>query len=85
MKVNCVRCKKCGEIIYSRARHDMRWCFCGGVAVDGGFDYFKVSANFGDFESVILELDVTKKELYDDWDKGIDLYGKLERNKKKMI
>jgi len=86
MKVNCVRCKKCGEIIYSRAVHDMHWCSCGAVAVDGGFDYFKVATMAGvsidDVEILSLSLNVTKKELYDDWDKGIDLYGKLDRNKK---
>ncbi len=38
---NKVRCKKCGEIIESKNRHDFVTCKCGAVSVDGGHDYLK--------------------------------------------
>lgn len=40
-RVSTVTCSQCGEEIYSRARHDFRYCKCGGISVDGGFDYLK--------------------------------------------
>ena len=36
-----IKCKKCGDIIQSKHRHDMVWCSCHSVAVDGGTDYFR--------------------------------------------
>lgn len=36
---NEAQCKKCGDIIFSRSRHDYRTCKCGAIAVDGGMDY----------------------------------------------
>lgn len=44
IEVDAIGCKLCGEIIYSRHIHDMRYCGCGSVAIDGGRDYTKVSA-----------------------------------------
>ena len=38
---NKVRCKKCGDVIESKHRHDFVWCKCRAVAVDGGRDYLK--------------------------------------------
>lgn len=37
------RCRDCGVVIYSVARHDYRSCQCGKVFVDGGRDYFRAS------------------------------------------
>ena len=36
---NKIRCKKCGDIIESKFRHDFVQCSCGAVSVDGGTDY----------------------------------------------
>ena len=36
---NSARCLDCGDNIESTHRHDMVWCRCGNVAVDGGRDY----------------------------------------------
>lgn len=36
---NKLACKKCGNIIESTSVHDMQWCLCGAIAVDGGYDY----------------------------------------------
>lgn len=39
--VNSIQCKRCGDVIVSLHRHDLEWCKCGSVAVDGGTDYLK--------------------------------------------
>ena len=41
IRVNQVRCNRCGEVIVSRTRHDLWWCSCRSVAVDGGTDYLR--------------------------------------------
>ena len=41
ISVNQVQCKRCGSIITSEHSHDLKWCKCRGVAVDGGRDYLK--------------------------------------------
>lgn len=46
------RCKKCGDLIWSSDVHDMVWCKCGAIAIDGGEDYCKVSGNLEDMESI---------------------------------
>ena len=38
---NVAKCKKCGDIIESKHRHDFVWCKCGSIFVDGGRDYWK--------------------------------------------
>jgi hypothetical protein len=45
---NKVRCKKCGEIIESKNRHDFITCKCGAVSVDSGHDYLKRSGDYED-------------------------------------
>jgi len=39
--VNKIKCKKCGDIIESKHRHDFKFCKCQAVAVDGGKDYLR--------------------------------------------
>jgi len=76
MKIQTVNCPKCGERIYSRARHDFRYCSCGYLFVDGGTEYLRFGAKeFEGIEVKEVEIDVTPKELYDDWNKGTDKYG----------
>lgn len=36
--VNKARCKKCGDIIESKSKHDLVTCSCGTISVDGGYD-----------------------------------------------
>lgn len=57
----------------------MRDCKCGNVAIDGGFDYFKVSVK-GRHNVISIDLpkSMTKKALYDDWNKNKDQYGYYE-------
>lgn len=49
---NKIRCKKCGDIIESKHRHDFVVCKCGAVAVDGGHDYLKRTGNYEDWEEL---------------------------------
>lgn len=82
MKIKAIHCPRCGDVIYSRARHDFHGCTCGLVFIDGGFDYWKVSitdpALVRDVDVVILEVDATEEKLYDDWNQGIDKYGVIK-------
>jgi len=76
-KVTGLICPKCGWFIYSRARHDFHSCPCGGVSVDGGFDYFRGLAEPGlNPESETRTISVTRSELWDDWNNRADRFGK---------
>ena len=81
--VNAIRCPECGDVIYSRTRHDFRNCSCGNVYIDGGLDYIRVggkaSPNVKVFE---LEIKATKKELYNDWNSSGNKYGLIKGDKK---
>jgi len=39
--INAAVCKKCGDYIRSKNRHDFKSCKCGAVIVDGGSWYCK--------------------------------------------
>lgn len=71
-KVTGVICEECGQIIFSRARHDFRSCVCGHTSVDGGFDYVKVCGS--SWSLIELEIKATKQELYHDWNSRRDEY-----------
>jgi len=76
--VSTVKCKKCGDQIYSRARHDFRWCACKSVAVDGGRDYLKISGESGDFEvSEVTIAGADQRDLFEDWNSGRNKYGEI--------
>ena len=49
---NKIRCKKCGDIIESKYRHDYKECKCGAVAVDGGHDYIRRIGEQNDYEEL---------------------------------
>lgn len=93
MKIKVYQCSKCGQEIYSRANHDLKSCDCGLLSVDGGSIYNHLSMDgvtynevftpfriLGDItaKSRIVELNVTIKELYDDWNNSTNNYGYLE-------
>lgn len=78
MKINAIQCDKCGDIVYSRARHDMRGCNCGEVAIDGGFDYNKICFRTSPPKRVEIEVNATKAELYNDWNNRIDDFGLIK-------
>ena len=81
MLVKGIRCKHCGDIIYSRAQHDFRWCSCCGCAIDGGFDYVKIIGTPSTYEVMTIDIleskddEEVKKILFDDWNRGKDKYG----------
>jgi hypothetical protein len=79
MKVQTLKCKKCGDQLYSRHVHDFRWCSCNSVAVDGGRDYFKITFHEPtDYEIVEVDiLGVNQVELERDYSTGEDKYGKI--------
>ena len=49
---NCIRCKLCGDIIESTSTHDFKFCSCGKIAIDGGYNYLKRSGNPNDWEEL---------------------------------
>lgn len=52
---NMARCRRCGDLIESKTRHDFVTCRCGRISVDGGHDYLKRSAlDFTDLEEMSI-------------------------------
>ena len=79
MIINAIKCKKCGDTIYSRCRHDMRWCTCKSCAIDGGFDYIKICGNVENIESKHIDIgNITELELYQDWNYDTNKYGLIK-------
>lgn len=77
-KSNVVQALKCDcdNIIYSRARHDMRSCSCKTCFIDGGqYDYFRYGGNG---EIIVIKLDVSYRDMYIDWNTGIDKLGLIK-------
>ena len=52
--MNQARCKRCGDLIESKYRHDFVSCKCGAIFVDGGNDYCRRGGNPEDFEDLSL-------------------------------
>ena len=80
-KVTAVKCPKCGNVIFSRARHDFRSCSCGTISIDGGFDYTRVlfSPDIEPPKPFPLEVEQTRKELYVDWNFSTDKFGIVKK------
>jgi ribosomal protein L37AE/L43A len=78
--VTAIECPFCKDTVYSRARHDMRRCSCGKVAIDGGFDYTRLvyDPSLATVPTKSIQLDTDKKALYDDWNKGKAKYGLIK-------
>lgn len=53
-----IRCRKCGEAIFSNSQHDYVACKCKRVAIDGGFAYTKINGERLDWELVTREVDL---------------------------
>lgn len=49
---NRIKCKKCGDIIESKNRHDFVTCKCGYVAVNSGNSYLRRTGNREDWEEL---------------------------------
>ena len=78
-KVVTITCPECKYTIFSRARQDFRLCFCGKVWIDGGLDYTRVGFNpeIDAPQPEVKEILQTPRELYDDWNFGNDIYGRI--------
>mgnify|MGYP001597688533 CR=1 FL=1 len=76
--VIAVKCGRCRDVIYSRARHDMHHCTCTAIFVDGGFDYLRVGYS-GEVppEEFRILVAASPEELYNDWDTGANMFGKI--------
>lgn len=80
--VSAIECPECGETIYSRAHHDFHFCHCGACAIDGGFDYVKITAqNPSSVQIKKIPIKATRKILYDDWNKSKNKYGWIKPKK----
>ncbi len=52
IKLNKIKCKKCGSILESKDINDFKRCSCGAVAIDGGYEYLKRIGNISDYEEL---------------------------------
>jgi hypothetical protein len=81
-KLNAIQCPKCCDVVFSRARHDMRQCSCGAVAIDGGASYTKVSFEPGYFP-FLFEIELVGKmfldNLFQDWNQKINALGLIKK------
>lgn len=82
--VNVAECALCGDIVFSRTRHDLRSCSCNNTNVDGGFDYFKVSWQRTKPETYKLKIVQTKHQLYDDWNTMANKFGLITNENYKI-
>jgi len=91
LEVGAIQCPSCFDIVFSRAHHDMRYCTCGSVAIDGGREYAQIT--FTDVKPINLKtilIPFTAKELYDDWNAGrnelgiirVQEFARLKRKKR---
>lgn len=80
MKLGIYKCIKCGDEIFSRARHDLKTCSCGALSVDGGFfngSAWQCTRILGDIKCPrrIVSIDADGAALVDDWNSKKDKYG----------
>ena len=82
-KVYAIKCADCEDIIYSRAVHDYNCCTCGKIAIDGGFDYHKIAFSDKKPEAMEISIDASRREMYDDWNRSKNKYGRIKPKKRK--
>jgi len=77
MKHTGLFCLKCGTVVFSCAGHDFHRCTCGNVAVDGGFNYLRISYKTKQFMylEIVFPRKITKATLYKAWNEGDDSVG----------
>lgn len=78
-----IKCKKCGDIIQSKHRHDMVWCKCHSVAIDGGDDYCRWA---GDKENIEFYIEESRFQTHKETDaKTIQEQGDLIEKLKQQL
>jgi hypothetical protein len=50
-----IQCKLCKDIIKSNYRHDFKYCKCGAIFIDGGYDYTRLGGNLENIKELHLE------------------------------
>lgn len=89
INIKALICPRCHDTIFSRATHDFRTCSCGGVFIDGGFDYcrFGITDPAIDPKTIAwtdIFVKISKKELHDDWKTGKDMFGLMMSEESKL-
>ena len=51
-----LHCKTCDDVIYSINRHDMRYCECRAVFIDGGREYTRYGGDMNNANLVQVDL-----------------------------
>jgi hypothetical protein len=101
MVINAIKCSYCGDIIFSRVRHDFRPCSCGRCFIDGGSFIVGGYLRYGGkFESIKLDLNKYYPKLISitsddknliaewmgrDWDSRTDKYGLIKNTFKRIM
>ena len=75
MKIYGIKCTSCKETIYSRANYDFHRCKCKTIAVDGGPLSPRFLGNPGEYDEVMVTINVSEEQLYADWNLKIDKLG----------
>lgn len=78
-KVVAIKCPECEYTVFSRAPHDFRRCFCGKIAIEGGFDYVRLLFPHDMDPPEFKKIDVyqTPMELFEDWNCSRNIYGRI--------
>ena len=63
--INKCQCRKCGDVIESKFRHDFVSCKCGSIFTDGGTDYIRRGAD--DLDNIIDLSESYEEEFESDW------------------
>jgi len=85
MKVTAAECKLCGDIVFSRCRHDKRYCSCGNIVIDGGIDSTYIAWRKKKPEFFKLRIVQTKHQLYDDWNTSTNNFGLFPMSLRKFV
>lgn len=79
MIVTAIKCKKCGDTVFSRAQHDCRHCSCGACFIDGGSGpYWRIGGEPADMKMLKLKVVEDKLTLYRDWNYKRDKFGLIK-------
>lgn len=78
-RVMATECHYCKDILFSRARHDLRNCTCGKTWVDGGQDFLRIGWTDRKPRTYKLFIHQSPNVLYDDWNSMTDRYGCISR------
>lgn len=85
IKVNALICPLCNDLIYSRARYDLRACSCGSISIEGGLDSVEIYYDKNKIKekpkTFKFGVSATREEFLRDWSNEIDKLGLIEGKK----